>query len=251
MPLHVVCRGEECRSVTSVIFPRRQMERWMEASSDIVYREAPSVEDPEGVGDDPGVGHEAGVDPGVEEGPIVVVVFVLLLELNVELLFELLFDFRFGFLLDEALPVRAEGAGTLGEGDLGGGQPNVEGQLALLGEVRQLAGQRLRIRQFHNRIFSSNFAGIVSSRWLSFVEICDFNCTYWLYRDRLPRALDLLDFGFFDGGRCFLLAIVDDGGRVFLLTIVDDDGGVFILTIVGDGGGDFLLTIVAFCFLLI
>ena len=90
----------------------------------------------------------------------------------------------------------------------------------------------------------------MSSRWLSFVEICDFNCTYWLYRDRLPRALDLLDFGFFDGGRCFLLAIVDDGGRVFLLTIVDDGGEVFLLTIVGDGGGIFLLTIV-FCFLLI
>ena len=58
MPLHVVCRGEECRSETSVIFPRRQMDRWMEAMRDIVSREASSVEDPEGVGDDPGVGHD-------------------------------------------------------------------------------------------------------------------------------------------------------------------------------------------------
>ena len=39
----------------------------MEASSDIVSREAPSVEDPEGVDDDPGGGHEPGVDPEVED----------------------------------------------------------------------------------------------------------------------------------------------------------------------------------------
>ena len=136
----------------------------MEASSDIVSREASSVEDPEGVGDDPGVGHEPGVDPEVEDGLVVVVVFVvtfvLLLKLHVEflfeLLFELLFEFRFAFLLVVASAVRTEGAGTQGDGDLGGGEPHVEGQLALLGEVRQLAGQlvqggrgrrRLRIRQ--------------------------------------------------------------------------------------------------------
>ena len=97
----------------------------MEAMRDIVSREAASVEDPEGVGDDPGGGHEPNVDPEVGDGLMVVVVFVvtfvLLLELHVELLFEFLFDFRFGFLLDEALPARAEGAGTRGEGDLGGG----------------------------------------------------------------------------------------------------------------------------------
>ena len=86
----------------------------MEASSDIVSREASSVEDPEGVGDDPGVGHEPGLDPDGEDG----------------------------LLLDVALP---EGAGTRGEGHLGGGQPYVEGQLALLREVRQLAGQLLWI----------------------------------------------------------------------------------------------------------
>ena len=71
-----------------------------------------SVEEPEGVGDDPGVGHEPGLDPdGEEDG-----------------------------LFDVALP---EGAGTQGEGHLGGGQPRMEGQLALLREVRQLAGQLL------------------------------------------------------------------------------------------------------------
>ena len=75
MPLHVVCRGEECRSVTSVIFPRRQMDRWMEAMRDIVSREASSVEDPEGVGGEPGVGHEPGVDSEVEDGLMVVVEF--------------------------------------------------------------------------------------------------------------------------------------------------------------------------------
>ena len=132
----------------------------MEASSDIVSRAASSVEDPEGVCDDPGVGHEPGVDSEVEDGLMVVVVFVvtfvLVLELHVEFLFELLFEFRFAFLLVVASPVRTEGAGTQGDGDLGGGEPHVEGQLALLGEVRQLAGQlvqggrgrrRLRIRQ--------------------------------------------------------------------------------------------------------
>ena len=101
MPLHVVCRGEECRSGTSVIFPRRQMDRWMEAMRDIVSREASSVKDPEGVGDDPGGGgHEPGVDPEVEDGLAVVVVFavfvvifVLFLELRLELLLEFLFDF--------------------------------------------------------------------------------------------------------------------------------------------------------------
>ena len=87
----------------------------------------------------------------------------------------------------------------------------------------------------------------MSSRWLSFVEICDFNCTpYWLYWDRLPRALDMLDFCFFDGsgGEVFFLTIVDDSGGVFLLTIIDDSGGVFLLTIIDDSGGVFLLTIV-------
>ena len=119
MPLHVVCRGEECRSETSVIFPRRQMDRWMEAMRDIVSREASSVEDPEGVGDGPGGGHEPGVDREFGDGPIVVVVFVLLVEL-VDFRFEL-FELLFAFLLFEGPPVRAEGAGTRGEGDLGGG----------------------------------------------------------------------------------------------------------------------------------
>ena len=73
-----------------------------------------SVEDPEGGGGDPGVGHEPGLDVDGEDG----------------------------LLLDVAL---AEGAGTRGEGHLGGGQPYVEGQLALLREVRQLAGQLLWI----------------------------------------------------------------------------------------------------------
>lgn len=141
----------------------------MEASSDIVSREASSVEDPEGVCDDPGVGHEPGVDPEVEDGLMVVVIFVvtfvLLLKLHVEFLFELLFElhfeFRFAFLLVVASPVRTEGAGTQGDGDLGGGEPHVEGQLALLGKVRQLAGQlvlggrgrQLRIQQFNKLEF--------------------------------------------------------------------------------------------------
>ena len=88
MPLHVVCRGEECRSGTSVIFPRRQMDRWMEAMRDIVSMEASSVEDPEGAGDDPGGGHEPSVDPEVGDGSIVVVVFVAVFVLLVELYFD-------------------------------------------------------------------------------------------------------------------------------------------------------------------
>ena len=91
----------------------------MEASSDIVSREASSVEDPEGVGDGPGGGHEPGVDLEFGDRPIVVVVFVLLVEL-VDFRFEL-FELLFAFLLFEGPPVRAEGAGTRGEGDLGGG----------------------------------------------------------------------------------------------------------------------------------
>ena len=143
MPLHVVCRGEECRSGTSVIFPRRQMDRWMEAMRDIVSREASSVEDPEGVGDDPSV------DPEVGDGPIVgvvfVVVFVLLVELDFDFRFEL-FELLFAFLLFEGLPVRAEGAGTRGEGDPRGGQPHVPGHLQLAGQLVQGGrGRRLRI----------------------------------------------------------------------------------------------------------
>ena len=151
MPLHVVCRGEECRSGTSVIFPRRQMDRWMEAMRDIVSREASSVEDPEGVGDDPSV------DPEVGDGPIVgvvfVVVFVLLVELDFDFRFEL-FELLFAFLLFDGPPVRAEGAGTRGEGDLGGGQPHVQGHLKLAGQLVQGGhGRRLRIRQFHKLEF--------------------------------------------------------------------------------------------------
>ena len=130
MPLHVVCRGEECRSGTSVIFPRRQMDRWMEAMRDIVSREASSVKDPEGVGDDPGGGgHEPGVDPEVEDGLMVVVefevIFVVTFELLLELHVELLFEFPLEFLHVVASLVRAKGAGTRGEGDLGGGQARV------------------------------------------------------------------------------------------------------------------------------
>ena len=89
-----------------------------------------SVEDPGGVGDDPGVGNEPSVD--IEADVVVVGTFVL-----VVLLLELRFEFQlsvllFGFLLDVAPPVRAEGAGTHGEGDLEGGQARVEGQLTLL-----------------------------------------------------------------------------------------------------------------------
>ena len=135
-----------------VIFPRRQMDRWMEAMRDIVSREASSVEDPEGVGDDPGGGHEPGVDREFGDGPIVVVVFVLLVEL-VDFRFEL-FELLFAFLLFEGLPVRAEGAGTRGEGDLGGGQPHVQGHLQLAGQLVQGGrGRRLRIWQFHKLEF--------------------------------------------------------------------------------------------------
>ena len=87
----------------------RQMERWLEAIRDIVSREASSVEDPEGVGDDPGVGHKPVVDSEVEDE----------------------------LLLEVALP---EGDGTRGEGHLGGGQAHVEGQPVLLRGVRHLAG---------------------------------------------------------------------------------------------------------------
>ena len=131
-------------------------------------RVSTSVEDLEGVGDDfGGGGHEPGVDPEVGDGPIVVVVFVLLLELHVELLFEFLLE----FLHVVASPVQAVGADARGEGDLGGGQSHVEGQLVPLGEVRQLAGQlvlggrgrRLRIRQFCKLEFfvaEVNFRGL-------------------------------------------------------------------------------------------
>ena len=107
------------------------------------------VEDLEGVGGDPGVGHEPSVEAEVEGDPLDVVEFAmvveLLLELHLEFLLKLLFEFPFNFLLVEGPPVQAEGAGTRGEGHLGGGQPYVEGQLALLREVRQLAGQLLWI----------------------------------------------------------------------------------------------------------
>ena len=83
----------------------------MEASSDIVSRAASSVEDPEGVCDDPGVGHEPGVDSEAEDE----------------------------LLLEVALP---EGDGTRDEGHQGGGQPHVEGQLVL---HRHLAGQLMLI----------------------------------------------------------------------------------------------------------
>ena len=88
----------------------RQMERWLEAIRDIVSREASSVEDPEGVGDDPGGGHEPSVDPEVGDGPIVVVVFVVVFVLLVELGFEFQFELL-AFRL-EGQPVRAKGADT-------------------------------------------------------------------------------------------------------------------------------------------
>ena len=101
------------------------MERRVEASSDIVSRAASSVEDPEGVCDDPGVGHEPGVDSEVEDGLMVVVVFVVTFVLVLELHVELLFEFLLEFLHVVASLVRAKGAGTRGEGDLGGGQARV------------------------------------------------------------------------------------------------------------------------------
>ena len=124
---------------------------------DIVSREAASVEDPEGVGDDPGGGREPGVDPEVGDVPIVVVIFVVVFVLLVELGFDFrfeLFELLFAFLLFEGPPVRAEGAGTRGEGDLGGGQPHVQGHLQLAGQLVQGGhGRRLRIRQFHKLEF--------------------------------------------------------------------------------------------------
>ena len=124
---------------------------------DIVSREASSVEDPEGVGDDPGGGHEPSVDPEVGDGSIVVVVFVAVFVLLVELYFDCRFELcvlLFAFLLFEGPPVRAEGAGTRGEGDLGGGQPHVQGHLQLAGQLVQGGrGRRLRIRQFHKLEF--------------------------------------------------------------------------------------------------
>ena len=92
----------------------RQMDRWLKAIRDIVSGVSSSVEDPEGVCDDPGVGHEPGVDSEVEDE----------------------------LLLEVALP---EGDGTRGEGHLGGGQAHVEGQPVLLRGVRHLAGQLLLI----------------------------------------------------------------------------------------------------------
>ena len=98
------------------------------------------VEYLEGVGGEPGVGHEPSVEAEVEGNPLDVVEFamvvVLLLELHLEFLFELLFEFPFEFL-------QAEGAGTRGEGHLGGGQTHIEGHLALHGEARQLPLQKL------------------------------------------------------------------------------------------------------------
>ena len=105
------------------------------------------VEDLEGVGGDPGVGHEPSVEADIEGDPLDVVEFAmvaeLLLELHLEFLLELLFEFSFEFLLVEGPPVQAEGAGTRGEGHLGGGQAHIEGQLALHGEARQLTRQEL------------------------------------------------------------------------------------------------------------
>ena len=82
------------------------MDRWVEAIRDIVPREASSVKDLEGVGDDPGVGHKPGVDPEVEDGPIEVAV-ELLLKFHIDFLFELLFELFFSFLSVVDPPVRA------------------------------------------------------------------------------------------------------------------------------------------------
>ena len=146
MPLHVVCRGEKCRSVTSVISPRGgRCTGGCRPAGTACPRVSSPVEDLEGVGGEPSVGHEPSVEAEVEGNPLDVVEFamvvVLLLELHMEFLFELLFPFE--FLPDEGPPVQAEGAGTRGEGHLGGGQAHIEGQLALHGEARQLTRQEL------------------------------------------------------------------------------------------------------------
>ena len=145
-------------------------------------RVSTSVEDLEGVGDDPGGGgHEPGVDPEVGDGPIVVVVFVVVFVLLVELCFEFQFvlsELLFAFLLYEAPPVRAEGAGTRGEGDLGVGQPHVQVHLVPLSEVQQLArqlvqggrGRRLRIRQIHKLEFFEAEVNVLVDEF-SFSEI--------------------------------------------------------------------------------
>ena len=108
-------------------------------------RVSTSVEDLEGVGDDPGGGgHEPGVDPEVEDVLMVVVefevIFVVTFELLLELHVELLFEFPLEFLHVVASLVRAKGAGTRGEGHLGGGQTE---NLRLDGEARQLPRQKL------------------------------------------------------------------------------------------------------------
>ena len=166
----------------SYLPPGRQMYRWLKASRDSVSRVSTSVEDLEGVGDDPGGGgHEPGVDPEVGDGPIVVVVFVVVFVLLVELCFEFQFvlsELLFAFLLYEAPPVRAEGAGTRGEGDLGVGQPHVQVHLVPLSEVQQLArqlvqggrGRRLRIRQIHKLEFFEAEVNVLVDEF-SFSEI--------------------------------------------------------------------------------
>ena len=101
------------------------------------------VEDLEGVGGDPGVGHEPSVEADIEGDPLDVVEFAMVVELLLELHLEFLLELLFEFLLVEGPPVQAEGAGTRGEGHLGGGQTHIEGQLALHGEARQLTRQEL------------------------------------------------------------------------------------------------------------
>ena len=82
----------------------------VETSRDSVSGVASSVVDLEGIGDDPDVGHEPGVDLEVEDGLVVVEVFVevfvLFLELHIELLLEL--ELLFDFLFDVAWPVRGQ-----------------------------------------------------------------------------------------------------------------------------------------------
>ena len=96
----------------------------VETSRDIVSSpEASSVEDPGGVGDDPGVGHKPGVDPGEGHEPGVHP------------------DVGDPLLLADAVQRQlVHGAGNRGEGHLGGGQPLVERHLLLLKVVRLQAG---------------------------------------------------------------------------------------------------------------
>ena len=105
--------------------------------------ESSSVEDPGGVGDDPGVGHKPGVDPGEGHEPGV----------HPDVGDPLL-------LADVVQRQLVQGACNRGEGHLAGGQPHVECEFLNLGFIRLLAGIVVPLDVFFIQIVAGIFAPV-------------------------------------------------------------------------------------------